>query len=71
MPSIKYINGEKKFIYSLDEQKHFIKTILDQCKNLDSWDTQFIQDAHLALCFGPLSEKRAEILERIYAERTK
>lgn len=71
MPNIKYVNGERKFIYSVSEQRYFVKTILDQCKYLDSWDEEFVKNAHLALCFGPLDEKRAEILERIYSEMTK
>lgn len=71
MPIIKYINGEKKFIYSIQELRDFITRIIETDADLSEWESKFIEDMHIKLCFGLPNEKEAEKIEQIYAERTK
>jgi hypothetical protein len=52
---------------------HWLQTIRDEAEEkLTSWELNFIDSIEGKLAFGgQLSEKQENILERIYAEKTK
>lgn len=49
---------------------HWLETIVEDGVNLSSWETDFIESLQIQPQPLRLSEKQAEILERIYSERT-
>ena len=49
----------------------WLADILSQARNLTAWEQQFLDSIEERLDEGwNLSEKQAEVLERIYAEKT-
>jgi hypothetical protein len=57
----------------IEVYKSWVDTILDEASdNLTNWEEIFLDDLNIRLGHGNnLTEKQAEILERIYAEKTK
>ena len=58
---------------SSDIHKYWVSTILDEASDLlNSWETTFIEsiDERLSMKL-PLTQRQEEILEKIYAEKTK
>ncbi len=54
-----------------ETHKEWCQRILDESTNLSVWETDFVESIDLQLRGGrSLSERQAEILERIYSEKT-
>jgi hypothetical protein len=53
--------------------QYWIDTIIDEASdNLTAWDLNFVSNMETYLTNGrPLTQRQEEILERIYAEKTK
>lgn len=58
---------------SKETLRHYIETVLDEASDdLNDWETKFIENVdRITQIGGSLSKKQEEILERIYAEKTK
>lgn len=54
-----------------DDLKAWVKACLEEGMGLTPWEETFVNDLDERLRrFGTLSERQAEILERIYSEKT-
>lgn len=67
MPTFKTINGERKVIYSVDELRDMVTFVICHGRRLTDWETSFIRDMDGKDWF---SEKQAEHIVRIHAEKT-
>lgn len=58
---------------SIENHKYWLETILSEASDsLNEWETDFIESIRLKLLYDrELSDRQAQILERIYAEKTK
>lgn len=63
----KTVNGVTKHIYSTEELISMVSTVLRLGRGVTPWEQNFMKDMERNSRF---SEKQAEIIERIYAERT-
>ena len=50
----------------------WVEAIIDEASDeLNDWENSFVESIQKQLVYKNLSEKQAEILERIYSEKTK
>ena len=64
----KTVNGQTVNVYSVPELHQFIDQVLCFGRGVTPWEQTFMKDMQKR---GFFSERQAEIIERIYAERTK
>ena len=65
------INGQAIVTYSTEELLAFVDFVLNHGKGVTNWEQQFMRDMQKhAPYMTPFSEKQAQVIERIYTERT-
>ena len=57
----------------LKTEKYWLETILNECSDkLSDWESNFIESISIRLNYDrPCTDRQHQILERIYAEKTK
>lgn len=63
----RYVNGQSVITYSAEELLKFVEYLRCHGRGLSAWEESFIKDMEQKTRF---SEKQAEIIERIYAEKS-
>jgi len=67
MPTSKIVNGQTVNVYTTAELQDFVRQVLCYGRGVTDWEQSFIKDMERKDRF---SDKQAEIIERIYSERT-
>ncbi len=63
----KTINGQTVNVYTTEELHDFVYQVLAFGRNVTSWEQSFMKDMEAKTGY---SERQAQIIERIYSERT-
>lgn len=71
MPKLKTINGIDTYTYTREEIDNMIVRVSAHGRGLTPWEEGFIKDMnHKSFKGENFSQKQAETIERIYAEKT-
>lgn len=67
MSQVKTVNGQPVTTYDAQELRDFASAVLRLGHGVTDWEQKFMKDMETKASF---SEKQAEIIERIYTDRT-